>query len=102
MTDVAAVKATGAGTPLPSGTVTFLFTDIEGSTRMVKQLGPAYEPVLDEHRRRIREAVGSAGGVEVNTEGDSLFVAFSSPSAAVAAAAAAQRALATQSWSGGT
>src|SRR5205809_974971 len=54
MTDVAEVKATGAATALPSGTVTFLFTDIEGSTRMVKELGSAYEPVLDEHRRSSR------------------------------------------------
>src|SRR5437016_155914 len=104
MTDVVAVKATGTGAAnaLPSGTVTFLFTDIEGSTLMVHKLGPAYEPVLEEHRRRIREAVAAAGGVEVNTEGDSLFVAFASPSAAVAAAAAAQRNLASQTWSGGT
>ena len=104
MTDVAAVKATGKGgaNALPSGTVTFLFTDIEGSTLMVHKLGPAYEPVLEEHRRRIREAVAAVGGVEVNTEGDSLFVAFASPSAAVAAAAAAQLNLASQTWSGGT
>ncbi len=86
---------------LPSGTVTFLFTDIEGSTRLLTALGDAYEPLLEEHRRRIRTAVAAAGGHEVNTEGDALFVVFGAPSAAVAAAAQAQRALA-EPWPGGT
>ena len=72
--------------PLPSGTVSFLFTDIEGSTRLLAALGDAYEAILDEHRRRIREAVQAAGGHEVSTEGDAFFIAFEAPSAAVIAA----------------
>ena len=87
---------------LPSGTVTFVFTDIEGSTRMAAQLGAAYEELLNEHRLRIRAAVAAAGGHEVSTEGDALFLAFDSASAAVAATVQAQRALATQDWPGGT
>src|SRR5207248_2025256 len=74
----------------------------EGSTRMLAQLGDAYPNVLDEHRRRIREAVEGTGGAEVGTEGDAVFLAFASPSAAVSAAAAAQRSLAQQVWPGGT
>jgi predicted ATPase/class 3 adenylate cyclase len=85
--------------PLPSGAVTFLFTDIEGSTRLLAALGDAYEAILDEHRRRIREAVAANGGHEVNTEGDALFVVFAVPSAAIAAAAQAQRNLAAP-WPG--
>jgi predicted ATPase/class 3 adenylate cyclase len=79
---------------LPTGTVTFLFTDIEGSTRLLHDLGDAYPEVLEEHHRRIRAAIGEHGGVEVDTAGDGFFVAFSRPSDAVAAAAAAQAALA--------
>ncbi len=83
---------------LPSGTVTFLFTDIEGSTRLVQELGADYRPLLEEHRRRIRRAVAAAGGVEVSTEGDGLFVVFPAAMGAVAAAADAQRALAATGW----
>ena len=61
---------------LPGGTLTFLFTDIEGSTALLARLGDAYEPILEEHRRRIRGAVGAAGGHEVNTEGDAIFAVF--------------------------
>jgi predicted ATPase/class 3 adenylate cyclase len=89
-----------AETRMPSGTVTFLFTDIEGSTRLSVELGPRWELTLDEHRRRIRAAVAAAGGREVSTDGDALFVVFGSPSAAVAAAARAQRALA-EPWPDG-
>lgn len=88
---VAGARATSAREPLPSGTVTFLFTDIEGSTRVLASVGDAYEGILEEHRRRIREAVAAAGGHEVNTEGDALFIVFGAASAAVAAAAQAQR-----------
>jgi class 3 adenylate cyclase len=61
---------------LPTGTVTFLFTDIEGSTRLLHELGDGYGEVLAEHRRGLREAVARYGGVEVDTQGDALFVAF--------------------------
>jgi predicted ATPase/class 3 adenylate cyclase len=79
---------------LPAGTVTFLFTDIEGSTRLLEQLGPEYEEVLAEHRRLIREAVASHDGVEVDTQGDAFLCAFGRASDAIAAAADAQRSLA--------
>jgi predicted ATPase/class 3 adenylate cyclase len=83
---------------LPTGTVTFLFTDIEGSTRLLQQLGDRYAAVRDEHAAIVRRAVAEAGGVEVSTEGDSFFVAFASPLAAVRAAVAAQRGLAAHHW----
>jgi hypothetical protein len=83
---------------LPSGTVTFLFTDIEGSTRLLQMLGPAYQEHLETHRRLVRSAVEAEEGSEVNTEGDAFFVAFSSASRAASAAIAAQRALAAVSW----
>jgi predicted ATPase/class 3 adenylate cyclase len=79
---------------LPTGTVTFLFTDIEGSTRLVDQLGNAYADALAEHRRALRETFGAHGGVEVDTQGDAFFVAFGRAKDAVAAAADAQRTLA--------
>ena len=79
---------------LPTGTVTFLFTDIEGSTRLLHELGDAYVEALGEHRRVLREAFGRNGGVEVDTQGDAFFVAFARASDAVAAASAAQSALA--------
>jgi predicted ATPase/class 3 adenylate cyclase len=72
---------------LPEGTVTFLFTDIEGSTRLLHELGPArYAAALAEHRRIVREAAAAHGGVEVDTQGDAFFIAF--PTAGGAAAAA--------------
>jgi class 3 adenylate cyclase len=78
---------------LPSGTVTFLFTDIEGSTRLLHELGDAYADVLAEHRRVLREAFVRHGGVEVDTQGDAFFVAFARASDALAAARGAQVAL---------
>ena len=63
---------------LPRGTVTFLFTDIEGSTRLLKQLGERYREVLDAHRRILREAADARDGREVDTQGDSFFFAFAS------------------------
>jgi predicted ATPase len=79
---------------LPSGTVTFLFTDVEGSTKLLHELGPEkYAAALAAHRRILREACGTHGGVEVDTQGDALFVAFPTPSGAVAAASDCQRAL---------
>ncbi|WP_433083020.1 adenylate/guanylate cyclase domain-containing protein [Dactylosporangium sp. CA-052675] len=85
-------------THLPSGLVTFLFTDIEGSTRLAQMLGAGYRPVLHEHREVIRRALSKADGVELFTEGDSLFVAFPDAARALAACAEAQRALATHDW----
>ena len=68
---------------LPSGTVTFLFTDIEGSTQLLHELGAeAYAEVLAEHHRVLREALGRCGGVEVDTQGDAFFVAFRSSTTA--------------------
>src|SRR5438034_10978411 len=77
---------------LPSGTVTFLFTDIEGSTRLLQELGDGYAEALAEHRRLLREAFSTHGGVEVDTQGDAFFVAFARAPDAVAAAGAGQRA----------
>ena len=80
---------------LPTGTVTFLFTDIEGSTRLLQQLGPdAYGEALAEHRRLLRDAFVAEGGMEVDTQGDAFFVAFPTAAGAVTAAASGQRALA--------
>jgi len=79
---------------LPTGTVTFLFTDIEGSTLLLRELGDGYTEVLAEHHRVLREEWRRYEGVEVDTQGDAFFVAFARASDAVAAAAAAQRALA--------
>jgi predicted ATPase/class 3 adenylate cyclase len=85
--------------PLPTGTVTFLFSDIEGSTRLVGELGAAgYTAVLERHQALLRAAFVAEGGTEVKTEGDSFFVVFPSAIGAVAAAVAAQRALATEGW----
>jgi predicted ATPase/class 3 adenylate cyclase len=78
---------------LPSGTVTFLFTDIEGSTRLLQEHGDAYADLLAEHRRMLREAFVRHDGVEVDTQGDAFFVAFPRATGAAAAAAEAQRAL---------
>src|SRR5215218_1010029 len=78
----------------PHGTVTFLFTDIEGSTRLLQELGAGYADVLAEHHRMLRGEFARHGGVEVGTEGDSFFVAFAKASEALAAAEAAREALA--------
>jgi predicted ATPase len=78
---------------LPTGTVTFLFTDVEGSTRLLHELGDAYAGVLGEHRRVLRNAFTQHGGVEVDTQGDAFFVAFPKASDALAAAAAGREAL---------
>jgi predicted ATPase/class 3 adenylate cyclase len=85
----------GMRSDLPSGTVTFLFTDVEGSTRLLHSLGAeAYAEALAEHRRAIREACVAEGGVEVDTQGDALFYAFSTAPGALAAASAFTTALA--------
>jgi predicted ATPase/class 3 adenylate cyclase/DNA-binding winged helix-turn-helix (wHTH) protein len=90
--------ATGIETDLPGGTVTFLFSDIEGSTRLMAQLGERYADVLLEHRRVIRAAFDAHGGREVHTQGDGFFVAFARASDAIAAAVSAQRVLARREW----
>ena len=83
---------------LPRGMVTFCFTDVEGSTQLFTRLGPHFLDVLEEHRRIIRSALASHGGVEVKTEGDGFFVAFADPARAVAACVELQRALAAHEW----
>ena len=78
---------------LPSGTVTFLFTDVEGSTRLLQEHGAGYAQLVADHRRTLRDVFGRHEGVEVDTQGDSLFVAFARATDAVAAAGDAQDAL---------
>jgi predicted ATPase/class 3 adenylate cyclase len=84
----------------PSGTVTLLFSDIEGSTRLLRRSGDAYAGLLAEHRRLLREAFERYGGHVLDSEGDAFFVAFSSANDAASAAAEAQRALAEHEWPG--
>ena len=79
---------------LPTGTVTFLFTDVEGSTRLLQEHGAAYADLLAQHRRVLRDAFAAHSGVEVDTQGDAFFVAFSRAADAVATADRARRALA--------
>jgi class 3 adenylate cyclase len=86
---------------MPSGAVTFLFTDIEGSTRLVKQLRERYGEVLQEHRRLLRAAFEAHGGYEVDTQGDSFFIAFSSARDALLAAVEGQLALVSHTWPDG-
>ncbi|MFC4067326.1 ATP-binding protein, partial [Actinoplanes subglobosus] len=83
---------------LPSGLVTFMFTDIEGSTRLARMLGEAYRSVLGAHRAVLRGVFEDFGGVELLTEGDSFFVAFSNADAALAACVEAQRRLSAHDW----
>ncbi len=78
---------------LPTGTVTFMFTDVEGSTRLLHELGDAYADVLAEHRRVLREAFARHNGVEVDTQGDAFFVAFPTATDALAAAGEGREAL---------
>jgi YVTN family beta-propeller protein len=86
---------------LPSGAVTFLFTDIEGSTRLVKQLRERYGEVLQEHQRLLRAAFEAHDGYEIDTQGDSFFVAFASARDALLAAVEGQLALSTHPWPDG-
>jgi class 3 adenylate cyclase len=83
---------------LPSGTVTFVFSDIEGSTALLKQLGERYDGVLSDHRRLMRECFTERGGVEIDTQGDAFFFAFPRARDAVEAAVEAQRAHAAHEW----
>jgi predicted ATPase/class 3 adenylate cyclase len=83
---------------LPTGTVTFLFTDIEGSTRLLQVLGERWRAILEDHNRLLRGAIREAGGIDLRNEGDSFFAVFRSAPAAVHAACSAQRALAAHPW----
>jgi predicted ATPase/class 3 adenylate cyclase len=85
----------------PTGTVTFLFTDIEGSTRLLHDLGDRYRDALEDHRRLLREAFDRHDGYEVDTQGDAFFVAFARAQDAVQSAAEGQRALAAHQWPDG-
>ncbi|MEP7225415.1 MAG: adenylate/guanylate cyclase domain-containing protein, partial [Actinomycetota bacterium] len=90
-----------SSTELPVGTVTFLFTDIEGSTRLLKQLRERYAEALADHQTVLREAFARHGGHEIDTQGDSFFVAFLRAKDAVAAAIDSQTALARHTWPDG-
>jgi predicted ATPase/class 3 adenylate cyclase len=87
---------------LPTGTVTFLFSDIEGSTRLLHELGDGYAAVRGDYAAIMRGAISQGGGVEVSTEGDSFFAAFPSPVGAARAAVAAQQSLAAHDWAHGS
>ena len=83
---------------LPTGTVTLMFTDLEGSTNLIRKLGDRYGGLLADHRRLLREVVDGHGGREVDTSGDGSFIAFPSARDGVAAAVAAQQAMAEYDW----
>jgi class 3 adenylate cyclase len=87
--------------PLPSGTVTFVFSDIEGSTTLLKLLEERYDGVISDHRRLMREHFTDHGGVEIDTQGDAFFFAFPRARDAVIAAVGAQRAHAAHEWPDG-
>jgi class 3 adenylate cyclase len=88
---------------LPGGLVTFMFTDLEGSTRLLQRLGAdAYREALERHRVLLRERVRHNGGVEFGAVGDALFAAFADPAAALRASAEIQRALAAEAWPAST
>jgi predicted ATPase/DNA-binding SARP family transcriptional activator/class 3 adenylate cyclase len=89
------------GQPLPRGNVTFLFTDVEGSTRLLQRLESGYADVLEMHRRILRSVIAACGGIEVNTDGDGLFAAFADAGLAIIACLDAQRALTAQAWPDG-
>ncbi len=88
-------------TELHGGTVTFVFTDIEGSTRLLERMREGYAEALAAERRIVREEFGSRGGREVDAQGDSFFFAFERARDAVAAAVGAQRALSAHTWPAG-
>jgi class 3 adenylate cyclase len=87
---------------LPSGTVTFVFTDIEGSTGLLKQLGEGYGEVLAEHRRIVRMTFAAANGIEIDKQGDAFFFAFPRARDAVGAAVEVQRTHASTEWPDGS
>jgi class 3 adenylate cyclase len=83
---------------LPGGTVTFLFSDIEGSTRLLQELGDAYAELVDDHRRIMRSCMAEHGGTEIDTQGDAFFFSFTRAKDAAVAAVEAQRTLAGHDW----
>ena len=89
-------------TSLPGGTVTFVFTDIEGSTRLLQELGDDYAGVAGDHRRLVRGAFAARGGTEIDTQGDSFFFSFPRARDAVSAAVDAQRSLRDHDWPAGS
>jgi class 3 adenylate cyclase len=91
----------GADLSLPGGTITFAFTDIAGSTKLLERLGDRYADALADHRRILREEFGSRGGREIDTQGDAFFFGFQRARDAVAAAVAGQKALAAHPWPDG-
>jgi class 3 adenylate cyclase len=86
---------------LAGGTLTFVFSDIEGSTRLVRELGASYGRLLADYQRLLRDAFSAHGGREVDAPGDSFFAAFARPRDAVLGAATAQRALGGHAWPSG-
>jgi len=86
---------------LPSGTVTFVFSDIEGSTTLLKSLGDRYGDLLSDHRRLMRMSFSERGGVEIDTQGDAFFFAFTRARDAVTAAVEAQRLHVSHAWPDG-
>jgi class 3 adenylate cyclase len=91
----------GAVAVLPAGTVTFVFTDIEGSTGLLKRLGEDYAKLIADHRQLVRDTFERHQGIEIDTQGDSFFFAFARARDAVAAAVELQRAHAEHEWPGG-
>jgi YVTN family beta-propeller protein len=87
---------------LPTGTVTFLFTDVEGSTRLERQLRDRYGEAITQHRKLLRDAFELAGGREIDTQGDAFFVVFPTAMDAVTAAVEAQRLVAAHAWPDGS
>jgi len=85
----------------PRGTVTFVFTDVEGSTALLKRLGDGYADLAQQHRAILREEFAARGGAEMDTQGDAFFYSFPRARDAVAAAVAAQRRLAEHAWPDG-
>jgi class 3 adenylate cyclase len=97
------LRTAGGHRRLPGGVVTFMFTDLEGSTRLLQVLGEEdYREALDRHRVLLRDRVQRNGGVEVGTIGDEMFAAFADPAAALRASADIQRALAAEAWPAST
>src|SRR5215210_5527417 len=86
------------GSAAPEGTVTFLFSDVEGSTRLLQRIGDRYPALLEQHRRLLRQAFAAHGGYEFGTDGDSFVVAFQDADDALTAAVDAQRAMARHPW----
>src|SRR4029078_1801544 len=86
---------------LPQGTVTFLFTDIEGSTGLAEMLGETWPAVVATHHELLRRTAAAAAGVVVSTEGDSFFIVFEQATSAIRGAVEMQRAIARQDWPGG-